>query len=106
MTVSEFKMWLQGFMENMDSTYPSKTQWDRILSKISEIDDDNLQSLGKYRSFGPGGYSNTGTPVPPSINPVSWNDTVANAGSKSVVCDVTGNARRQVNFDLESPWRN
>jgi hypothetical protein len=37
MTLVEFKAWFQGFTENMNET-PTQSQWDRIVSRVKEID--------------------------------------------------------------------
>jgi hypothetical protein len=37
MTLQEFRAWFDGFTENM-SEIPTKLQWDRIKSRVKEID--------------------------------------------------------------------
>lgn len=81
MTLSEFKAWFEGFTEDMDGA-PSVKQFDKIKSKVEEIDDKPIEKtvfIDRYRDYFP--YQRWGDTLPPPI--VSWS-AGAVQGSDSV----------------------
>ncbi len=40
MTMSEFRMWLEGFEESIDGA-PTKVQWKKITKKLAEVEPDS-----------------------------------------------------------------
>ncbi len=85
MTPQEFKAWFDGYTEALDGL-PSKKQWDRIKSRVAEIDGKETTHtvfVNRYWTY-----------------PVAWNGYVAqNAVSNnirddghSVQCSYTANA--------------